>query len=450
MAKIGRNDPCPCGSGKKFKYCCLRATLMQQAARVPMDRVQELLDWLADFLGRAWVSRQLSVFKQLQRSSTRALTIRDFHPLVRGLAEGSTLGGTVSLSRPLEISRAAIRAATHAYDLRLVGHYMPSVVKSPNLRGRLLSTDGGAESLLFELAIGVHYLLQGCSVQFPELASCGNTDVLIQWNSHDIEIQCKRKSLGSGRKVPNSLFERLTLLISDAWSSANGAVVIIISCADRLASGDLQALASEINCRLRAGWQGKTELVDGAYSLAIESRGVAGSRVPAESLNSEFSPYFSDPTRPPHIALVDQLPIQLVVPTSVVSPAYFLCRSRQQDAVLDNVMESCREGARQLGCGRPGIVAVHVPEPITQDTLERMTAPTAIGDALRREFEDRGRSLSRAAAVVISGENFWPFYEGEWWGGFPGVLFRNESAASPLPDNYPLLGNPPATGEPTE
>lgn len=23
MAKIGRNDPCPCGSGKKYKQCCL-------------------------------------------------------------------------------------------------------------------------------------------------------------------------------------------------------------------------------------------------------------------------------------------------------------------------------------------------------------------------------------------------------------------------------------------
>jgi uncharacterized protein YecA (UPF0149 family) len=21
-SKIGRNDPCPCGSGKKFKKCC--------------------------------------------------------------------------------------------------------------------------------------------------------------------------------------------------------------------------------------------------------------------------------------------------------------------------------------------------------------------------------------------------------------------------------------------
>jgi len=23
-AKIGRNDPCPCGSGRKFKVCCGR------------------------------------------------------------------------------------------------------------------------------------------------------------------------------------------------------------------------------------------------------------------------------------------------------------------------------------------------------------------------------------------------------------------------------------------
>ena len=23
-AKVGRNDPCPCGSGKKYKQCCGR------------------------------------------------------------------------------------------------------------------------------------------------------------------------------------------------------------------------------------------------------------------------------------------------------------------------------------------------------------------------------------------------------------------------------------------
>jgi hypothetical protein len=25
--KVGRNDPCPCGSGKKYKHCCLSKTL---------------------------------------------------------------------------------------------------------------------------------------------------------------------------------------------------------------------------------------------------------------------------------------------------------------------------------------------------------------------------------------------------------------------------------------
>ena len=24
MAKIGRNHPCPCGSGRKYKHCCWR------------------------------------------------------------------------------------------------------------------------------------------------------------------------------------------------------------------------------------------------------------------------------------------------------------------------------------------------------------------------------------------------------------------------------------------
>jgi preprotein translocase subunit SecA len=24
--RVGRNEPCPCGSGKKYKNCCMRAT----------------------------------------------------------------------------------------------------------------------------------------------------------------------------------------------------------------------------------------------------------------------------------------------------------------------------------------------------------------------------------------------------------------------------------------
>ena len=32
MSKIGRNQPCPCGSGKKYKHCCL---VQEQSGRSP-------------------------------------------------------------------------------------------------------------------------------------------------------------------------------------------------------------------------------------------------------------------------------------------------------------------------------------------------------------------------------------------------------------------------------
>ena len=39
MAKIGRNDPCPCVSGKKYMHCCCakeqEADSMAQGARTP-------------------------------------------------------------------------------------------------------------------------------------------------------------------------------------------------------------------------------------------------------------------------------------------------------------------------------------------------------------------------------------------------------------------------------
>jgi tetratricopeptide (TPR) repeat protein len=38
MAKIGRNDPCSCGSGKKYKRCCLAVDqAARTAAREPLD-----------------------------------------------------------------------------------------------------------------------------------------------------------------------------------------------------------------------------------------------------------------------------------------------------------------------------------------------------------------------------------------------------------------------------
>ena len=67
MSKIGRNDPCPCGSGKKYKKCCLQKDLAASAPKVmtasgeeasfrqarydllDRDKVLELLSQTPDF-----------------------------------------------------------------------------------------------------------------------------------------------------------------------------------------------------------------------------------------------------------------------------------------------------------------------------------------------------------------------------------------------------------------
>ena len=39
MQKTGRNDPCPCGSGKKYKHCCLETDRATELASAIAQRV---------------------------------------------------------------------------------------------------------------------------------------------------------------------------------------------------------------------------------------------------------------------------------------------------------------------------------------------------------------------------------------------------------------------------
>jgi hypothetical protein len=49
--KVSRNDPCPCGSGKKYKHCCLpkERTLPVQPSNKP-----EIIDWHLEGNGKTW------------------------------------------------------------------------------------------------------------------------------------------------------------------------------------------------------------------------------------------------------------------------------------------------------------------------------------------------------------------------------------------------------------
>ncbi|MFO7896085.1 MAG: SEC-C metal-binding domain-containing protein, partial [Candidatus Cloacimonadales bacterium] len=55
MAKIGRNEPCPCGSGKKYKKCCLNKNqelstefIFRKSREIDL----EIIDKLRHFVGQ--------------------------------------------------------------------------------------------------------------------------------------------------------------------------------------------------------------------------------------------------------------------------------------------------------------------------------------------------------------------------------------------------------------
>ena len=48
MAKISRNAPCPCGSGKKYKKCCLPAE-EAVAAEAAVQQRSRIAEWAANF-----------------------------------------------------------------------------------------------------------------------------------------------------------------------------------------------------------------------------------------------------------------------------------------------------------------------------------------------------------------------------------------------------------------
>jgi glycosyltransferase involved in cell wall biosynthesis len=65
MEKNGRNDPCPCGSGKKHKYCCLSKDSAQAAKGIAFE-AQARLDETVQCNQKAYCREDLPVFTEGQ------------------------------------------------------------------------------------------------------------------------------------------------------------------------------------------------------------------------------------------------------------------------------------------------------------------------------------------------------------------------------------------------
>ena len=86
MSKVGRNDPCPCGSGKKFKRCCLERVEAEERAerlRAEAERAEAEFDEVDEFVETLEHARAV-----LEESQIVAQVDRLSEAVLRGIEAG--------------------------------------------------------------------------------------------------------------------------------------------------------------------------------------------------------------------------------------------------------------------------------------------------------------------------------------------------------------------------
>jgi hypothetical protein len=168
VIKTGRNDPCPCGSGKKYKHCCLKKEAEGKSEAIGRDRSWDtMMDKLLDFSREARFQREFqSAFDLFWNRTYTIEEINSLDPMqamnflewyahdYRTAVDGRRIveiflddGGSALSAQERELLQAQARALMSAFEVRTVeeGHTVDlvdvfqetdvQVRHTPSLRG---------------------------------------------------------------------------------------------------------------------------------------------------------------------------------------------------------------------------------------------------------------------------------------------------------------------------
>jgi hypothetical protein len=168
VIKTGRNDPCPCGSGKKYKHCCLKKEAEGKSEAIGRDRSWDtMMDKLLDFSrgarfqqefqsafdlfwNRTYTIEEINSLDPVQAMNFLDWYAHDYRTAVDGRRIVEIFldeGGSALSGQERELLEAQARAAMSAFEVRTVeeGHTVDlvdvfretdvQVRHTPSLRG---------------------------------------------------------------------------------------------------------------------------------------------------------------------------------------------------------------------------------------------------------------------------------------------------------------------------
>ena len=137
MSKIGRNQPCPCGSGRKYKNCCGgRASLDQLGRSAPPDPENVAGFYIDDESKKVFVVTKDVLLKQIQRDRPKIASSFDKLAGKDLVSMSALLGQAMSIVAPQYYLRIGNKTDRLAVCSRLLNHSMTTFVAAIDLARR--------------------------------------------------------------------------------------------------------------------------------------------------------------------------------------------------------------------------------------------------------------------------------------------------------------------------
>lgn len=367
-------------------------------ARVPEEinsrEISSLIQKLISFLGPNEVRRHLQKYENSLRQSGpffREYYIRNRHPWWSAFKHYFELEkGGKSLRKNL--TKELTRLGGDAKMISTLQKFMPDSVKKKYRRD--LVDDNAACAYLFEINIAWHYFLENFHVQWDEHATGRHSDLVIKAPDFTFEVECKRISLDTARKIKRKDFFRFVEKLIQFVDSERytGGINIILN--DRLPSSDraIRNLVEEVVGEIKVGNTNGNFQTTSA-SLTLDLKCATGKTVNMYERYSKLREIQKpNATAFIYAKSVDQLP---------VDPIEIMLMSKKSDDYFKEIKSKVTDAAKnQLNKSMPGFIVCFLEDvPDLRGLQKDSTLQLIASDLFLKE------DLSHVAAIGYSSES---------------------------------------------
>ena len=232
------------------------------------------------------------------------------------------------------------------------------------------------KGFLFEIDLAIHFFRLGYEVQFADLLGQAQYDLLVSNDEHELEVECKRKSIDAGRKIKKGDFYLLADILFAVLKTSERRFAILIKSSGRLGAdqGFFKTVATTVAELLKSGGKdakiGNLEVIIEPLpsDLEIRAHSEATKTIAPFHSSSAYYAVFSNQ----HTTFIIK------------------CESANKIEVLDAIYDELKKGASQLSGRRPSLLACLIEE-LEDEDWEILRTGSGLAAVATRLFSNPSR-----------------------------------------------------------